>query len=90
MNGNLLYNYILVNRFFRYRISIISFLGKYTIKLLVLNLRLLFISINCLVLTNTIDKALLVISVVLSRGEVASTSTLNDWARYVDKISRQD
>ena len=26
----------------------------------------------------------------MSRGEVASTSTLNDWARYVDKISRQD
>ena len=26
----------------------------------------------------------------MSRGEVASTSTLNDWARYVDKINRQD
>ena len=24
------------------------------------------------------------------RGEVLNTSTLNDWARYVDKINRQD
>ena len=30
------------------------------------------------------------ILVTLSRGEVQSTSTLNDWARYVDKINRQD
>ena len=27
---------------------------------------------------------------VMSRGEVQSISTLNDWARYVDKINRQD
>ena len=26
----------------------------------------------------------------MSRGEVQSTSTLNDWAGYVDKINRQD
>ena len=26
----------------------------------------------------------------LSRGEVQSTSTLNDWARYVDRMNRQD
>ena len=26
----------------------------------------------------------------LSRGEVQSTSTLNDWAGYVDRINRQD
>ena len=26
----------------------------------------------------------------LSRGEVQSTLTLNNWARYVDKINRQD
>ena len=26
----------------------------------------------------------------LSRGEVQSTSTLNNWARYVDKINRQN
>ena len=26
----------------------------------------------------------------LSRGEVQSTSTLNDWAGYVDKINKQD
>ena len=24
------------------------------------------------------------------RGEVQSTSTLNNWARYVDKINKQD
>ena len=29
-------------------------------------------------------------SAKLSRGEVQSTSTLNDWARHVDKINRQD
>ena len=27
---------------------------------------------------------------VLSRGKVQSTLTLNDWARYVNKINRQD
>ena len=27
---------------------------------------------------------------LVSRGEVQSTSTLNDWARYVDRINRQD
>ena len=26
----------------------------------------------------------------MSRGEVQSTSTLNDWARYVDRMNRQD
>ena len=26
----------------------------------------------------------------VSRGEVQSTSTLNNWARYVDKINKQD
>ena len=26
----------------------------------------------------------------MSWGEVASTSTLNNWARYIDKINRQD
>ena len=26
----------------------------------------------------------------LSRGKVQSTSTLNNWARYIDKINRQD
>ena len=26
----------------------------------------------------------------VSRGEVASTSTLNDWARYIDKMNKQD
>ena len=26
----------------------------------------------------------------MSRGEVQSTSTLSDWARYVDRINRQD
>ena len=27
---------------------------------------------------------------LLSRGEVQSTSTLNDWARYVDRMNKQD
>ena len=27
---------------------------------------------------------------VVSRGEVQSTSTLNDWARYVNRMNRQD
>ena len=27
---------------------------------------------------------------VVSRGEVQSTSTLNDWAGYVNKINKQD
>ena len=27
---------------------------------------------------------------LLSRGEVQSTSTLNDWARYVDRMNRQN
>ena len=26
----------------------------------------------------------------MSRGEVRSTSTLNNWARYVDRMNRQD
>ena len=26
----------------------------------------------------------------MSRGEVQSTSTLNDWAGYVDRMNRQD
>ena len=26
----------------------------------------------------------------MSRGEVQSTSTLNNWARYVDKINKQN
>ena len=26
----------------------------------------------------------------MSRGEVQSTSTLNNWARYTDKMNRQD
>ena len=27
---------------------------------------------------------------ILSQSKVQSTSTLNNWARYVDKINRQD
>ena len=26
----------------------------------------------------------------VSQGEVQSTSTLNNWARYIDRINRQD
>ena len=28
--------------------------------------------------------------IYMSRGEVQSTSTLNNWAGYVDRINRQD
>ena len=27
---------------------------------------------------------------IMSRGKVQSTSTLNNWARYINKINRQD
>ena len=27
---------------------------------------------------------------LLSRGNIQSTSTLNDWAGYIDKINKQD
>ena len=65
MNGSLLYNYILVNRFFRRKVSIISSLNRRTVKLLGLNLHPLLISTNCLVLTDTIDEVLSAISIVL-------------------------
>ena len=29
-------------------------------------------------------------SPVISQGKVQSTLTLNDWARYIDRINRQD
>jgi len=61
---SLLYNCVLVNCFFRYRVSIISLLGRHTIELLELNLHPLFISTNYLELTNAINKASLIISVV--------------------------
>ena len=64
MNGSLLYNYALVNRFFRQRVSIINSSGRRTVELLGLNLYLLLISANCLVLTNIIDKVLSTISTV--------------------------
>ena len=32
----------------------------------------------------------LVRTLSLSQGKVQSTLTLNDWARYIDKINRQD
>jgi hypothetical protein len=57
VNSSLPHNYVLVNRFFKHRVSIISSLGRRTIELLGLNLRPLFISTNCLVLTNAINKA---------------------------------
>ena len=58
MNGSLLYNYILVNRFFRRRVGIISSLNRHIVELLGLNLYPLFVFINCLVLIDIIDNTL--------------------------------
>ena len=33
---------------------------------------------------------LIYLLLLMSRGEVQSTLTLNNWARYVDKINKQD
>ena len=40
---------------------------------------------HCLYFTSTVTKV-----VNVSRGDVQSTLTLNNWARYINKINRQD
>ena len=66
MNGSLLCNCALVNRFFGRRVSIISSLGRRIVKPLGLNPHPFLVSTNCLVLTDTIGEALPAISVVFA------------------------
>ena len=50
-------------------------------------------SIPHLIIKWVADKAIILVvfaASLVSLGEVQSTSTLNDWARYVNKINRQD
>ena len=55
--------------------------------LLVLGLLVLPLMVYCCCLCFA---STVIVVVNISRGEVVSTLTLNDWARYIDKINRQD